>query len=152
MILGVHHTAIAVPNIEQALAFYCETIGFEVVMEAELPTGIEVMCEALGIPDSAFKVRMLKKGNSILELFEFDESEAGDESRPPNRIGITHYALCTDAPEEDYAMLKDAGVVFNAELMGGSPDRFAYGRDPFGNVVELLEHKPGAIDGRDFSA
>lgn len=135
MILGVHHTAIAVPDIEQALAFYCGVIGFDVVMEAELPTGIEVMCEALSIPDSAFKVRMVKKGNSILELFEFEESEPGDAARPPHRIGITHYALCTDAPEEDYALLKSAGVVFNAELMGGAPDRFAYGRDPFGNVV-----------------
>ena len=38
-------------------------------------------------------------------------------------------------------MLEEAGVVFNAPLFGASPSRFAYGRDPFGNVIELLEHK-----------
>jgi glyoxylase I family protein len=151
MILGVHHTAIAVSNIEEGMAFYCDVLGFELVMNADIPSGIDVMTDALGVPDSEFKVRMIKKGNSILEMFEFGQSEAGDVARPPNKIGITHIALCTDDPESDYAMLEKAGVVFNAALMGGNPDRFAYGRDPFGNVIELLEHKPGAPDGRDFS-
>ena len=32
MILGLHHAAIAVPSIEDALAFYSEVLGFEVVM------------------------------------------------------------------------------------------------------------------------
>ena len=30
MILGVNQSAIAVPNIEHALAFYCETIGLSI--------------------------------------------------------------------------------------------------------------------------
>ncbi len=32
---------------------------------------------------------------------------------------------------------------FNADPFGESPSRFAYGRDPFGNVIELLEHATG---------
>ena len=36
MILGIHHAALAVPNLEEALAFYCGVIGFEVVMGLEL--------------------------------------------------------------------------------------------------------------------
>ncbi len=150
MILGVHHAAFVVPDIDAAVDFYCGKLGFEIVMQAELPSGIDVMCEALGIPDSEFKVRMIKKGNSILEMFEYAQAQAGDPQQPPNRMGYTHIALCTDDPEADYGMLQDAGVTFNAALLGGSPDRFAYGRDPFGNVIELLEHKPGAPDGRDF--
>ena len=146
MILGLHHAAIAVPSIEQALTFYCDLLGFEVAMQADLPAGIDVMADALGIGDSEFKVRMIKKGNSCIELFEFGQSLPGEEARPPNKIGITHIALVSDAIEEDYQQLADNGVSFNSALFGGAPGRFAYGRDPFGNVIELLENNPDAAD------
>jgi catechol 2,3-dioxygenase-like lactoylglutathione lyase family enzyme len=146
MILGVHHAALAVPDIEAALRFYCDLVGFEVVMEAELPAGIDVMSDALGIDDSSFKVRMIKKGNSCIELFEFGSSQEGETQRPANRIGITHIALASNEIAGDYDNLAANGVVFNAALLGSAPSRFAYGRDPFGNVIELLEHNPQAQD------
>ncbi|MEH6582935.1 MAG: VOC family protein [Halioglobus sp.] len=151
MILGLHHAALAVPDIEAALAFYCDLIGFEVVMEAELPAGIDVMSEALGLDDSAFKVRMIKKGNSCIELFEFGSAEEGEPHRPANRIGIAHIALVSDDIAEDYDKLAANGVTFNAALLGGAPTRFAYGRDPFGNVIEIMEHNPGAVDSLTFA-
>ena len=150
MILGLHHAALAVPNLEEALAFYCDLIGFEVVMEAEVPSGIGAMSAALGTKDSGFKVRIIKKGNSCLELFEFDVAEAGYSKRPVNRNGLTHIALASNAIEQDHQNLSENGVKFNAPLMGQAPSRFAYGRDPFGNVIELLEHNPGAPDSIEF--
>lgn len=150
MILGVHHAAIAVPDINAALAFYCDLLGFEVAMEAQVPGGIDVMADALGVADSGFAVRMIKKGNSCIELFQFDEAEEGESARPVNRMGITHIALACDDIENDYANLASNGVAFNAALMGAAPGRFAYGRDPFGNVIELLENNPGANDALNF--
>jgi catechol 2,3-dioxygenase-like lactoylglutathione lyase family enzyme len=142
MILGVHHPALAVPDMDKALEFYCAKLGFEQTMSADIPSGIAPMNDAFGIGDAGCKVRMLKKGNSFLELFEFNSQEDGDSDRPVNKTGITHFAMISDDPEGDYAMLKDAGVEFNTPLFGGAPSRFAYGRDPFGNVIELLEHEP----------
>ena len=149
MILGVHHPALAVPDMQKALDFYCGVIGFEQVMSADIPSGIAPMDEAFGAP-AGCKVRMLKKGNSCIELFEFAESEAGDEQRPVNRIGITHFALVSDDPQKDFDHLSAHGVVFNTPLFGATPARFAYGRDPFGNVIELLEHAPEAPSGLRF--
>ena len=60
-----------------------------------------------------------------------------------NRQGITHFALATDDYQKDYDHLAANGVAFNAPPFGAAPQRFAYGRDPFGNVIELLEHAPG---------
>lgn len=151
MILGLHHAAIAVKNIDDALAFYCDLLGFEVVMNADLPSGIDVMAQALGLSDSQFKVRMIKKGNSCIELFEFAQSEAGDADRPANKLGITHIALVSDHIADDYQMLSANGVTFNAALFGAEPGRFAYGRDPFGNIIELLEHNPAAPDALNFA-
>ena len=151
MILGVHHPALAVPDMDAALDFYCNALGFEQVMTADIPSGIAPMNEAFGIDDAGCKVRMLKKGNSCIELFEFNSQEAPDADRPVNKTGITHFALCSDDPEGDYAMLESKGVKFNTPLFGGAPSRFAYGRDPFGNVIELLEHKTEGDDALDFS-
>lgn len=143
MILGVHHPALAVPDMEQGLDFYCNKLGFEVTMTADIPSGIAPMNDAFGVGDAGCKVRMLKKGNSFLELFEFNAQEDGDSDRPVNKTGITHFALVSDDPEADFALLESAGVKFNTPLFGAAPSRFSYGRDPFGNVIELLEHEPG---------
>jgi len=140
MILGVHHPALAVPDLQKALDFYCGVLGFETVMEAELPSGFEPMSQAFGVADAGCQVRMVRKGNSCLELFEFAKGEAGDPARPVDRQGITHFALASDDVEADFAHLSGNGVAFNAPLFGEAPNRFAYGRDPFGNVIELLEH------------
>jgi len=150
MILGLHHAAIAVPDLPKALDFYCGVLGFEEAWGAELPPRWEAMSRALGV-DSGCRIRMLGKGNSCIELFEYRESEPGDPLRPVNRLGITHIALASDDCEADYQRLAEAGVVFNAPLFGTSPGRFAYGRDPFGNVIELLEHPDGGRTTREFN-
>ena len=151
MILGVHHPAMAVPDMQAALAFYCDVLGFRVVMEAELPAGWEPMSRALGLADAASTIRMVRKGNSCIEFFEFRTREEGDPMRPVNRTGISHIALATDDFETDHTMLLAHGVPFHAAPFGEPPHRFAYGRDPFGNVIELLEHMGGNRMSLDFS-
>lgn len=143
MILGVHHPALAVPDLAKALAFYCGVLGFKQVMEADIPAGFQPLNDAMGIPDGGYQVRMVRKGNSVIEIFEFATSEEGEAERPVHRLGITHFALASDDFQKDYDDLVENGVVFMAEPFGQSPQRFAYGRDPFGNVFELLEHAEG---------
>ena len=143
MILGVHHPAISVPDLSKAKEFYCDALGFEPVMELELPSGLKMMDDAMGLEDASCKLAMIKKGNSCIELFEFNASDTplGDPERPVNKHGITHICLVADDYASDYARLEKAGVVFFSP-MGAEPGRWAYGRDPFGNILELMEHNP----------
>ena len=150
MILGVHHPALAVPDMRRARDFYCGVLGFRVVMEAEIPSGIAPIDAAFGVADAGCKVCMLRKGNSCIELFEFGEGESGDAKRPVNRDGITHFALATDDYQKDYDHLVANGVAFHTPPMGEAPQRWAYARDPFGNVIELLEHAPNSPTGLRF--
>ena len=144
MILGVHHPALAVPDMQRARDFYCGVLGFEVVMEADVPSGIPPMNQAFGVDDAGCKVCLIRKGNTCVELFEFAQGEPGDAKRPVNRHGITHFALATDDYQKDYDFLRARGVAFNTPPMGETPYRWAYARDPFGNVFELLENVPGS--------
>ncbi len=109
-------------------------------MDAEIPSGIAPLNDAFGIPDSGCKVRMLRKGNSCIELFEFNTAADGLANRPANQAGITHICLATNDYAADYEHLSKNGVSFNSPPMGGDGGRWAYGRDPFGNILELLEH------------
>ena len=128
---------------QRARDFYCGVLGFEQIMEAEIPSGIEPVNQAFGVADAGCAVRMLRKGNSCIELFEFGDASEGDAERPVNRNGITHIAVASDDYQRDYDHLAGNGVRFNTPPMGESPTRWAYGRDPFGNVIELLENAPG---------
>ncbi|NRA04412.1 MAG: VOC family protein, partial [Myxococcales bacterium] len=109
---------------------------------AEIPSGVPPLDEAFGVADAGCKVRIIRKGNSAIELFEFNAPEEGETARPVNRTGITHIALATDDYQKDYDHLVANGVSFNSPPMGESPARWSYGRDPFGNVIELLENAP----------
>ena len=137
MIQGVHHPALSVPDIQKALDFYCGVLGFEVVMDVDLPAGL--MEQGFGIEDAACKIRMVAKGTTCIEIFEFADSPAGDAKRPVNRQGIAHIAFASDDVPADYEHLRSNGVVFNTPPQGDSPQQWCYGRDPFGNVIELIE-------------
>ena len=115
MILGLHHAALSVPDLDRALEFYSGRLGFEPVMRAEIPPRVEAMARAFGIDDSGCRVAMLKKGNSCIELFEFqaEDTPAGDPQRPVNQHGITHICLAVDDYASDYEELEKAGVQFN---------------------------------------
>jgi glyoxylase I family protein len=137
MIKGLHHTALAVPDIDQALAFYCDVLGFESGMHADIPGGL--LEEPFDIERAGCRVRMIHKGGTAIELFEFEHPEPGEPRRPVNRVGITHIALASDDVPADVATLEAAGVVFHSEIQGESPLQWCYGRDPFGNVIEVIE-------------
>lgn len=137
MITGLHHAALAVPDIDSALEFYCGVLGFELEMDVNLPGGF--MEKPFAIEKAGCKVRMVRKGGTRIEIFEFDDAETGTTNRPVNRTGITHIALGSDDVPTDVATLTTAGIVFNTEVQGTSPDQWCYGRDPFGNVIEVIE-------------
>ena len=147
---GLDHLVLRVVDLKRTLDFYCGVLGFQQVMSADIPSGIAPMNTAFGVPDAGCKVRMIKKGNSCIELFEFNAGQPGDPQRPVTLEGITHFALASDDIKKDYEHLAANGVTFNAPLFGAAPSRFAYGRDPFGNVIELLEHAPNAPTGLRF--
>ncbi len=137
MIVGVDHPALAVPDIQKALDFYCGVVGFELVAEFDLPDGL--MEAPFGIERAGCKVRMIHKGGTKIELFEFGDAREGDPRRPVNQHGITHIALASDDVPGDFSALAAAGVVFNTPVQGETPNQWCYGRDPFGNVIELIE-------------
>jgi glyoxylase I family protein len=147
MILGANHVAISVPDLDKAVKFYCDLLGMEKVGEfcwevnSELSAGAELI---LGVKGTAATAVHLKCQNLMIEVFEFKAGNPApqDPNRPVIDHGLTHLGFAVKDLDMEYERLKAAGMRFHsAPVQLNENVRTVYGRDPFGNVVELEEVK-----------
>ena len=143
MILGVNHVALSVPNMAQALHFYCDLLGFRKLSDAGWPTGTESADTILAVEGTSARVCHIGVDNLLIELFEFGDCspKRQDPQRPVIDHGITHICLAVVDLDTEYERLLQAGMTFHSPPteVGIPGVRTVYGRDPFGNVIELEE-------------
>ncbi len=145
MILGLHHASITTGDIDRLAAFYRDQFGFETVMETAWH-GDNARADAIwGVTGSAVRMVMLRTANAYLELFEFAHpvSPERGSQRPVSHQGLTHICIAVSDLEAEYARLSAAGMAFNCapQHMPGVCSA-VYGRDPDGNLIELIEPDP----------
>ena len=70
MIVGVHHIAVGVEDIDRALTFYTEGLGFEILKRGKFGES-EYVDRAIGLKNARGKSAMLKGPNIYLELWQF---------------------------------------------------------------------------------
>ena len=143
MIRGIHHVGLSVACLERSIEFYRDLVGMDVVIQA--PFEGKLYETILGLAGAAGRAALLKfKGTDTgIELFEFQcpSPMRGDPNRPVCDHGITHFCMVVADLEREYSRLKSAGVRFHCGPCNfpGSGNQATYGRDPDGNVFELLE-------------
>ena len=127
---GFHHTAISVPNLEDAIDWYKDVLGFKVERKFPIPT----------IPA---EVAIIKNGDLRIEIFEVpDAAPLPEDRRLPdsdNRThGNKHIAFTIRNVEKFSEELKTRG----ADIVWVK--RFDHGanifiRDNSGNLIEFVE-------------
>jgi catechol 2,3-dioxygenase-like lactoylglutathione lyase family enzyme len=149
MITGVAHTAVCVPDVEAAVAWYESVLGLAVLsppylvegdaierdMGELVPSPVAVKAAILGFPEG---------GDRVLEVIEYPR--APGRARPPDASvvdhGFTHVGLVCDDIVSTRAELEDKGVRFltsgMAEIVGLRTTWFV---DPHGLVSILLEKR-----------
>ena len=142
MILGANHIAISVSDMDQALEFYSGVLGFEKILDYGWPAGTDVADQILAVKGTSARCCQVRTTNLIIELFEFGAGNpaAQNPDRPVIDHGLTHLSLAVTDLDADYARLCAAGMRFHSAPVDVAPGlRTVYGRDPFGNVIELEE-------------
>ena len=141
MIRGFHHTAISTGDLERSLRFYRDLLGFREVLVSGWERGAAAADSITGLQNSAARLVMLQAGNACIELFQYSspEARAGDPKRPACDHGITHLCLDVTDIDAEYQRLKAAGMIFHCPPQDVGGIKATYGRDPDGNIVELLE-------------
>lgn len=139
MILGIHHAAISTPDLDRALAFYCDILGFTVASRMNWPQGTALPDTILGVRNTAARMAKLRAGNCFLEMFEFSSPPPHRPERGIQDHGITHLCLHVRDLESEVARLQAAGITFRSDPQRRPTHASVYGHDPDGNVLELLE-------------
>jgi extradiol dioxygenase family protein len=125
-VAGYSHVAIMVDDLDAAMAFYCDTLGFSVLPRPDFGPGTEGA--------------WLQLGTAQVHLGVVEEMGA--------RVGFPHLAfhIPASAWDETISELEARGVAFlmapGARQDFGVTVRAAFIQDPAGNAIELTDVDP----------
>lgn len=138
MIVGIHHVAIGVPDFQKGLEFYRDVLGFEVVSQGQISDN-EAANRAVGLDEIRAEVAMLKAPNAYIELWQYSNPAPEDHRQRPSDYGYPHFALQVTDMQQEYERMRAAGMEFVGEPVDLGSSSAIYGKDPFGNVIEIYE-------------
>ncbi len=150
MILGFHHPGIVVPDLQRAREFYEAALGFEFIREYNWDESKSATAEqVMGLSGTAADCLLLKGNNCFLELFRYRSPESrGDPlARRACDHGIAHLAFQVSDIEAAFSRFERAGGIVHNRPVRVGEGWSIYCRDPFGNIIELMQIGP---DEKDF--
>ncbi len=139
--ISVRHIGVVVKDLERALYFYCDLLGFKIVKKMEEHG--EFIDKILGLKEvRVTTVKMTADDGNLIELLYYHLPPKPNNRR--NEIcafGLSHIALTVEDINAEYKRLSESGVKFNSSVQK-SPDGYAkvaICRDPEDNFIELVE-------------
>ena len=141
MITQFRHAGIVVTDLERALRFYRDELGF--VIKKQMDESGPCLEKILALPAvRVTTVKMTAPDGGMIELLKFhSHPETRNELPRANQIGTSHIALTVKNLDQAYARLTSIGIQFNAPPQR-SPDgmvKVTFCRDPDGTLIELVE-------------
>jgi catechol 2,3-dioxygenase-like lactoylglutathione lyase family enzyme len=132
--LAVHHTSLSVAELATQQSWYQQVLGLtEVVEEYQLD-------------EPAVRTVVLRSpGGVCLELIEragsVRDREFADPLDASSSLGFGHWAVSVDDLDEAFAAITAAGgtAVWPPAAAVQPGARFAYVKDPEGNLIELIQ-------------
>ena len=158
---GAEHVGITVPNIDEAVDFFCNVVGCEEFYdlgEFGADEG-EWMTENLNVHPRARikKMRMLRCGHGTnIELFEYESPDKRTELPRNTDNGGHHIAFYVDDIYAAVAHLKKHGIHVCGEpkFMKDNPEAgewWCYFVSPWGMQFELVSYPDGKAYEKDYA-
>lgn len=145
-VIGFSHVGIVVDDLQQAIDFYCAAVEgvylrqYDWDMTQANPDedlGLQVM----NVPNSKATCALVRVQNCFIELFKYD---APISTQMPSQLhasdrGIAHMSFQVVDMDIAYTAWLDAGGKAHGHPVDVGAGRSLYCRDPFGNIVELMQ-------------
>ncbi len=141
MITGLRHAGIVVADLERALSFWCDVLGFRIVKQLEEKGPF--IDALLGLKDVRVTTCKLSgPDDNLVELLHFhSHPDKHSWGGTPYSTGLTHLAFTVDNIDDEYKRLRVAGVDFLG-LPALSPDgcaKVAYASGPEKLLLEFVQ-------------
>ncbi|MGL4327494.1 MAG: lactoylglutathione lyase family protein [Tannerellaceae bacterium] len=145
------HIGITVPNLDEAVKFYRDVMGWYVIMEPtkvveEKETAIGQMCiDVFGEGWGDFRIAHLATSDKVgIELFEFKQAAEKRPDFDPFHAGLFHFSVQDPDIEGLVQKIVEAGgkqrMPIREYYPGEKPFKMCYVEDPFGVVFEIYTH------------
>lgn len=152
MLSGLAHTAVCVPDVEEAVRWYSEILGLQVLSPPYTMQGAQIEHDMgeLVPPPVVVTAAIVGFGNSdrVIELIEYPAAgigTAGPNEPAVTRLGITHVGMVCEDLATTRAELERRGVAFLTKGMADVAGlRTTWCRDPWGTVIILMEKRDAA--------
>jgi len=145
MIKAIRHVGIVVANLEKALSFWRDALGFSVIRQMEeAGPQIDSMMGLSGVHVTT--VKLAAEDGSMVELLKFHSHPDKDTwTGTPFSTGITHIALTVDDMDKIVRDMKNADVRFPADpqISLDGKVKVIYASAPDGVLLELVQHLDG---------
>ncbi|GHH98923.1 VOC family protein [Neobacillus kokaensis] len=146
-VVGFIHSGITVKNLESALDFYVNILGFELL--STQVANSDYIFDIVEIPGlKEIKIAFVQiPGGHVLELLEYVGIDTYSASSRSCDYGTGHICLMVENLEEMFKELKAKGVQFKskkvANISAGANkgSKAVYMLDPDGYIIELMEKK-----------
>ena len=138
MIGHATHYGLNVSDVDDALAFYRDKLGFEV--DRQFPVS-PVQSAIVGVEGVEGEIAFLEAGGFEIELIAYSapENENIHDRCSGHDIGASHICITVKDIDAQYDELTPSVEFINAPKTVGNGAQIAYARDPDGNYVELYE-------------
>ena len=142
-IVSVDHTGFTVTNLETALDFWRDVLGFE-LSHTPHQSG-ELASEITGVPGAEISIAVLKGYGHKIELLEYLARADRQHHRPrPCDVGSVHVAFLIDNLNALVARIAASGwkAVGKPQTLTSGPNagkRVVYVRDADGTTIEFMQ-------------
>jgi catechol 2,3-dioxygenase-like lactoylglutathione lyase family enzyme len=138
---AINHVGIATSDIDRSIHFYRDLFGMELQGQVLQIDDNQLYNHIFGLRQVRAKGATLRLGGMDIELWEFQRprGKPSDPIQPVNDPRINHICFEVADVQKEYERLKAAGVPFNYPPQDFGGPKAVYGRDPDGNVFELIQ-------------
>ena len=142
MITGFNHTSFTVADLDLAVRFWTEALGFEAASVSERHG--DWQGPVTGVPGARLRIAHLYRYGQHMEFIEDLEGAGAEVALGPDMPGVAHVCLEVEDIHGTADRLFEQGATRQGEMVlvdeGSEPGSYAgYLRDPNGIVIELLQ-------------
>lgn len=150
-IVGIDHVGINVPNLNKAVTFFSDVLGFTPVTQLG-PIPLDADWKKLNHinPDTgAVTIKMINAGNGAsIEVFEYADNKGSKIHPKTDDIGASHIAFYVNDINAAVEYLKSKGVKIIGEpftMPSGDTagESWVYFETPWGSKMELVSYPSG---------